>query len=311
MLQSAFILVLCIASAFAGVTKMDRVVDSHLSDKEPGTEDYDHEAFVGKLEAEDMKELSPEESKKRLGVIFTKIDTDDDDLVSDAELQDWITKTQRRYINDNTKREYTTHDEDQDGKITWDEYYQLNFGFLQDADWEDESTDYSYKKMLARDKARWKAADEDDDNSLTLEEYTAYLHPEEFDRMKEVVLDETLGDMDKDGDGMLSMDEYMNDIYRPETEGEEEPGWVEVEREQFQKYRDEDKNGKLDREEVKKWILPEDYNHAIAEAQHLISESDDNKDGHISKEEMLEHQSVFVGSQATEWGDMIKKHDEF
>lgn len=54
------------------------------------------------------------------------------------------------------------------------------------------------------------AADEDGDNSLTLEEYQAYLHPEEFTRMKDVVLDETLGDMDKDGDGMLSMEEYMS-----------------------------------------------------------------------------------------------------
>lgn len=36
----------------------------------------------------------------------------------------------------------------------------------------------------------------------------------------------------------------VDDIYRPETEGEDEPDWVEVEREQFQKYRDEDQDGK-------------------------------------------------------------------
>lgn len=64
-------------------------------------------------------------------IIFTKIDTDDDELVSEPELIDWITKTQQRYLRDNTKREFTTHDEDKDDKITWDEYYQLNFGFLQ------------------------------------------------------------------------------------------------------------------------------------------------------------------------------------
>lgn len=31
---------------------------------------------------------------------------------------------------------------------------------------------------------------------------------------------------------------------------------------------------RLDREEVREWILPSDYNHAHAEAAHLIHESD-------------------------------------
>lgn len=69
MSYTAFILVLCTTCVLAGVTKKDRVVDSHLSDKEPGTEDYDHEAFVGKVEAEEYKELSPEESKRRLAYV--------------------------------------------------------------------------------------------------------------------------------------------------------------------------------------------------------------------------------------------------
>lgn len=57
---------------------------------------------------------------------------------------------------------------------------------------------------------QFQAADEDGDNSLTFDEYKAYLHPEEFARMKDVVLDETLSDMDKNGDGMLDMEEYMS-----------------------------------------------------------------------------------------------------
>lgn len=305
------ILILCFALTIAAVPKMDRVVDSHLSDKDPGTKDYDHEAFVGKEEAEEFEALTPEESKRRLGIIFDKIDTDNDGFVSQQELQDWITKTQQRYIEDNTKREFHNHDENRDGILSWDEYYAINFGFLKDEDWNQEDDQYSYKKMLHRDQARWKAADLNGDNSCTLEEYKAFLHPEEYDRMKEIVLSETMGDMDKDGDGMLDMNEYMNDIYKPEHEGETEPDWVEVEREQFQKYRDADKDGKLDREEVRKWILPEDYNHALAESQHLIHESDDNKDEKISKEEMVGHHDVFVGSQATEWGDMMNRHDEF
>lgn len=181
---------------------------------------------------------------------------------------------------------------------------------MKEEDWAADDK-FSYKAMLKRDQERWKAADLDGDNACTLEEYQAFLHPEEFDRMKDIVLDETINDMDTDGDGSLNLDEYINDLYRPENKDEEEPDWVGVEREQFSKYRDANQDGKLDRAEVRQWILPEDYNHAEAEAQHLIHESDDDQDEKLTKEEMLEHKDVFVGSQATEWGEMMSRHDEF
>lgn len=58
---------------------------------------------------------------------------------------------------------------------------------------------------------------------------------------------------------------------------EEEPEWVRTEREQFQQFRDKDKDGAMNRAEVGEWILPADYDHAIAEAKHLIFESDGDK----------------------------------
>lgn len=66
-------------------------------------------------------------------------------------------------------------------------------------------------------------------------------------------------------------------MYKPETDGEDAPDWVTTEREQFTLYRDTNKDGKLNSEEVRAWILPDDYNHANAEAAHLIYESDDSK----------------------------------
>ena len=63
--------------------------------------------------------------------------------------------------------------------------------------------------MLTRDRRRWKMADVDKDNKVTKEEYTAFLHPEEYDHMKDVVVDETLEDIDKDGDGFVSIEEYL------------------------------------------------------------------------------------------------------
>ena len=60
-------------------------------------------------------------------------------------------------------------------------------------------------------------------------------------------------------------------------EGAEEPDWVQAEREQFGQHRDKDGDGKLDKTEISHWILPQDYDHAEAEARHLIYEADTNK----------------------------------
>lgn len=46
----------------------------------------------------------------------------------------------------------------------------------------------TYQSMLTRDERRFKNADRDGDGIATREEFTAFLHPEEFDYMKDVVV---------------------------------------------------------------------------------------------------------------------------
>lgn len=52
-------------------------------------------------------------------------------------------------------------------------------------DVEDKTT---YQTMLAKDERRFKMADRDRNGIATHEEFTAFLHPEEFDYMKDVVV---------------------------------------------------------------------------------------------------------------------------
>lgn len=52
----------------------------------------------------------------------------------------------------------------------------------------DTSDHQTFKKMLPRDERRFKAADLDGDQTATREEFTAFLHPEEFEHMKEIVV---------------------------------------------------------------------------------------------------------------------------
>lgn len=60
-------------------------------------------------------------------------------------------------------------------------------------------------------------------------------------------------------------------------DGGPEPDWVKTEREQFSDFRDLNKDGKMDHDEIRHWIMPQDYDHAQAEARHLVYESDQDK----------------------------------
>ena len=90
------------------------------------------------------------------------------------------------------------------------------------------------------------------------------------------------------------------------------PGWVARERVDFAKQFDKDKDGKLNREEVRNWVLPEKSD-TLDEAKHLIDGSDENADGSLSLDEIILHYDLFVGSRATDHGQTLKKmnHDEF
>merc|ERR1712226_557717 len=147
-------------------------------------------------------------------------------------------------------------------------------------------------------------ADVDQSGDLDKQEFSAFLHPEDAEHMRDIVVTETLEDIDKDGDGMINVDEYIGDMYRDEggEDGNQEPEWVSVEREQFTKFRDLDGDGLMNLEEVKAWIIPEDFDHSDAEAKHLMFESDVDQDGNLTKEEILEKYDLFVGSQATDFG---------
>ena len=66
--------------------------------------------------------------------------------------------------------------------------------------------------MIGRDERRYKRADKDIDGKLNREEFTAFLHPENDEDMKGIVVEETLEDIDKDKDGFISLDEYVGRI---------------------------------------------------------------------------------------------------
>lgn len=293
-----------------------RIKDRPLSEQthmslDGHNKDFDHEAFLGE-EAKTFDQLSPQESKKRLAELVNKIDTNDDNFVTHEELQQWIYKAQKNYIVEDIDRQWKTYNPENKTVLKWTEYKRTTYGFMDELDpstTADEDTK-TYREMMRRDKRRWDMADANKDGSLAKDEFMDFLHPEESFKMQSVVIEETLEDIDKDKDGKVSFDEYISDMYSPESKDSSVPDWVVREREQFKNFRDKDGDGYLDRNEIRDWIIPPDYDHSDAEAKHLILESDGNKDGKLTKDEILANYDLFVGSQVTDFGEALIAKDE-
>jgi Ca2+-binding EF-hand superfamily protein len=227
-----------------------------------------------------------------------------DGFITADELSKWIEHTQKRFVNSDSEKMHEYNDVDKDGAVTWDEYVKVTYT-------DDKEGDPKQKEeSKARDEPRFKLADKNGDKKLDKDEFNAFLHPEHHEHMKPLIVKETIHDVDKDKDGFISYEEYMNDMWpvdqRPKNGSE--PDWVKTTQKQFHEKRDANKDGKLDDAEVKAWVLPDVDEHVDLEAKHLIKEADADKDGKITKEEMLEKWDVFVGSNKhgqTSFSDII------
>ena len=103
------------------------------------------------------------------------------------------------------------------------------------------------------------------------------------------------------------MDEFLSQYGDGEV-----PKFVKGERERFATSFDKNGNGKLEREELHKWIIPS-RGESREETLHLMDGTDENADGFLSTDEIILHFDLFVGSKATDHGETLKRmrHDEF
>lgn len=261
-----------------------------------------HKAFLGKLK-NGYDDLSIEESIRRLRLLVPHIDMNKDGLVSSKELEVWV---RDKYVSlledDDVDFKFRELDFYYDNRITWDEYTIKQFGFRDNAtDGISIEMKENFKEYVIRDKRRWKYADIDEDETLNLEEFHMFYKPSKYAKMMDVVAMEEIEHFDKDKDGYLSLDEYIEAIGMPSLHSLDER--------KFHEEYDVNKDGKLDKDEVKLWKTPELFDRAELEAKNLIKIADDNKDGKLSPDEIVQHHFIFVGSKATISGSML--HDEF
>ncbi|XP_036909366.1 reticulocalbin-2 isoform X2 [Sturnira hondurensis] len=270
--------------------------------------DYDREALLGgQEEVDEYVKLTPEEQHKRLKSIIKKIDLDSDGFLTESELSSWIQMSFKHYAMQEAKQQFVEYDKNSDGAVSWDEYNIQMYDRVIDFD-ENTALDDAEEESFRQDKKRFEKANQDVDPALNLEEFIAFEHPEEVDYMKEFVIQEALEEHDKNGDGFVSLEEFLGD-YRRDPAANEDPEWILVEKDRFLNDYDKDADGRLDPQELLSWVVPNNQGIAQEEALHLIDEMDLDSDRKLSEAEILENQDLFLTSEATDYGRQL--HDEY
>jgi len=268
---------------------------------------FDHEAILGsKREAEEFDDLSPEEAKTRLKVLLGKMDRNLDGSVDRKELYAWILRSFKSLSKEDSDDRFEDADTNEDGMVSWEEYKNEEYDFG------DEEMDLSDPelaeewKLMEEDRFLFLAADANNDGVLDKTEFLAFAHPEEDENMKPHVLEQVLKARDKNGDGSIDFQEYLGN--RGEGKDKE---WLLTEKDRFDSELDENGDNLLSKEEILAWIIPSNEDIATEEVNHLFAGADADHDDTLTFEEILNNHDLFVGSEATDYGDHLHNMERF
>lgn len=152
------------------------------------------------------------------------------------------------------------------------------------------------KLMVHRADARWKLADENGDTLLTKNEFKHLLHPDEgHEELQNLFVKEATEDMDLDKDGKICLDEFMKHLQVLATDQEKnDQNWLSSQQENFGRYLDKNKDGVLDGDEIKNWLVPNKSKKFAAEAKRLLDIADNNEDHKLSTVEFMEQYEHFM-----------------
>lgn len=270
---------------------------------------YDHEAILGShKEASEFEQMSPTEAKAKLKILAAKMDRNEDGAVNKDELKQWILRSFRSLSLEESDEQFAESDLNEDGLVSWQEYKANEMDLsIDDAlvaqDTSDLDEEYDY---LKEDEILFKAADKNKDGRLDKTEFLSFSHPQEDIQMHETVFQHILTEKDLNGNGVIDFQEYIGDRGRDQSKE-----WLVDEKARFDEDLDLNGDGHMDKAEALAWLIPNEEQLAQDEVNHLFAGADDDVDGNLSMDEIVEHHDLFVGSEATDYGNHLDNLHKF
>uniref|UniRef100_A0A096NXP2 45 kDa calcium-binding protein n=1 Tax=Papio anubis TaxID=9555 RepID=A0A096NXP2_PAPAN len=235
-------------------------MDGHLN------RGFHQEVFLGKDLGGFDEDVEPRRSRRKLMVIFSKVDVNTDRKISAKEMQRWIMEKTAEHFQEameESKTHFRAVDPDGDGHVSWDEY---KVKFLASKGHsekevanairlnEELKVDEETQEVLENLKDRWYQADSPPaDLLLTEEEFLSFLHPEHSRGMLRFMVKEIVRDLDQDGDKQLSLPEFVS---LPVGTVENQQGqdiddnWVKDRKKEFEELIDSNHDGIVTAEEL-------------------------------------------------------------
>ncbi|XP_071355407.1 reticulocalbin-2 isoform X5 [Trachinotus anak] len=292
-MASSALLVLLLLQFGLGQSSHKHLHEDHFIGQQHNPE-HDINVLLGDEDTEEIKKLSPAQQRKKMMEIVKKIDTNADRLLSTEEITLWIQHVYRKYALDDADERFPEFDTDKDGVVTWEEYNKVAHDQLisfDDSTVLEDPEQESLRHLHLKERRRFDFADVDGTPGLN-----------------DFAIEDVLSEYDTDKDGFISLSEFIGDVRGDENSPSQ---WEIEETVRFKDLYDQDKDGKLNREEQLRWVAPNSYGSAREEALHLIKEMDSDGDGQLSEAEVLKNQETFMNSEVTDYGRQLHvAHDE-
>lgn len=166
--------------------------------------------------------------------------------------------------------------------------------------------------MVKRADERWKLADENGDTLLTKPEFKYLLHPDEgYEELQNLFVREAIEDMDLNKDGKICLEEFMKHLQVLAGEQEKnDQSWLSSQQENFGRFLDKNKDGVLESDEIKDWLVPPKSKKFEIEAKRLLDIGDANDDHKLSIAEILENFDQYISLLPAEyWSSTSQSND--
>nr|KAF6507875.1 stromal cell derived factor 4 [Rousettus aegyptiacus] len=294
-------------------------MDGHLN------KDFHQEVFLGKDAGDFEDDAEPRKSRRKLMLIFSRVDVDTDRKVSAKELQRWIMAKTAEHFQEavqESRAHFRAVDPDGDGRVSWDEY---KVKFLASKGHDEREVaekikrhaelkvDEETQEVLENLKDRWYQADNPpSDLLLTEDEFLSFLHPEHSRGMLKFMVKEIVRDLDQDGDKQLSLPEFISlpvGTVENQRGQDMDDSWVRDRRKEFEELIDADHDGIVTMAELEDYMDPMNEYNALNEAKQMIAIADENQNQHLEPEEVLKYSEFFTGSKLMDYARNV--HEEF